>query len=147
MARNINYKSNRQRDRADEIRSFQLNEFGFEFAMKKLVIYCKFINSCLRLLNAEEYGNMKPVMDKLMQQNCHLKTFPDADFEAFIHRTWETAIYNIKEFSLALLWSVFGSRSCIAKILNALKTRMLIPATEGSFVDVVLPALKKAICL
>lgn len=109
-----NYKSNRQRDRADEIRAIQLKGFGFEFTPEELATYCKFVDNYLRPLETADYGQMKPLMDKLVTQNRKLHAFPEADFEAFIHRTWQTAVYNVKQYSPALLRALFGIRARIA---------------------------------
>ena len=109
-----NYKSNRQRDRADEIRALQLSDYGFELTVDELASYCKFMDNYLRPLEAADYGQMKRVMDKLVEQNRRLKAFPVGDFEGFIHKTWKTAIYNIKQYSPALLRSLFFTRTRIA---------------------------------
>lgn len=109
-----NYKSNRQRDRADEIRAIQLKGFGFEFTPEELATYCKFVDNYLRPLETADYGQMKPLMDKLVTQNRKLHAFPEAAFEAFIHQTWQTAIYNVKQYSLDLLVPVLGVSTRVA---------------------------------
>jgi glycosyltransferase involved in cell wall biosynthesis len=109
-----NYKSNRQRDRADQIRAIQLEEYGFELTADELDIYYKLMDNYLRPLNAADYGQMKPLMDKLVEQNRRLKAFPTYRFEEFIHQIWQTAVYNVKEYSPALLRSLFGTRARVA---------------------------------
>ena len=109
-----NYKSNRQRDRADDIRALQLRHYGFDLTPTEFETYCKFVDNYLRPLETADYGPMKPLMDKLVTQNRQLQAFPDAEFEAFVHRTWQTAIYNVKQYSLGLLQPVFGTSTRVA---------------------------------
>ena len=119
-----NYKSSRQRDRADEIRVLQLQHYGFELSPKEMLIYNKFVDNYLRPVEAGDYGRMKPVMDKLVAQNRRLRAFPVAEFEEFIHRTWQTAVYNIKEYSPALLRPVLGTRTRVANDALGLNTSL-----------------------
>lgn len=71
------------------------------------------MDNYLRPLETADYGHMKPLMDKLVTQNRKLHAFPEAEFEAFVHRIWQTAIYNVKQYSPALLQSLFFTRTRI----------------------------------
>jgi len=109
-----NYKSSRQRDRADDIRALQLYHYGFELSPDELKTYCKFVDNYLRPLEKADYGLMKPLMDKLVTQNRSLQAFPEDQFEAFIHRTWLTTLYNVKQYSPGLLQPLFGISTHVA---------------------------------
>jgi hypothetical protein len=107
-----------------------LDYYGFRLSPDEFITYCKFVDNYLRPLDVNDYGRMKPLMDKLVLQNRELNAFPTDMFEAFVHQVWQTTIYNIKKYSLNLLRQVFGKHTRVANDSLGLNVA-LRTATKG----------------